>query len=625
MAVGTTFDRLSWPVIVQEAPQQTRQEASVPHKLDSAMNVLTSLLGDLESELRVPGQGTPLTMPQIPLQEESRAMKADKLDSALTMLTQQLADLELELRNQSQQGRANQDAGSGPYGCRVAVTRASSGKQLKAVAPVTAEGHQLCGSRGAVPIVPIQQTINIASAGSPKPHNLRERSASPSPMPQSGRGHPASKVKTPLTPHGTQPVLQSPQQTSVQRQGSAAQRVASQGAAVQIRTSAHSPTPFQMQGSKLGQGPYAAGGRSGAQSTPHSRPGRSPGPPQRPVVPAGTESDPNAQIAAGANAMAAAAMAGANPGTAFGMVPLMQPPMSGSRQAGPSMSLPSPPGTAPLSGAARSPSHQRVRHELSPAPVHKQKSSSARGGNHSPGLPMASSHLSSGHGAPGVFARSSSSMTSHNASFNYAAMQVGVVPGIAGPAMGYRVDHSDPIDTMFAQALSVLDPRTSSKLNLRRLAMGRYEIDGRRVTVRWSQQPANGLVAIEDGVRDSEMDLKAYLSQAGNVAASLSGLQMDMPKISRIPKERRLTFRDDDKSSAPSKNLAAEIDKVGNERCESMRLAVEQARLREEAAEAYERHARQSGVPQIAPHGHAQGSSFGRLLPPPPSGPFGWW
>eukprot|EP00435_Cladocopium_sp_Y103_P075076 s44_g53.t1 len=121
---------------------------------------------------------------------------------------------------------------------------------------------------------------------------------------------------------------------------------------------------------------------------------------------------------------------------------------------------------------------------------------------------------------------------------------------------------------------------------LRRLAPGRYEIDGRKVTVRWSEQGA-GLVAIEDEVLDprgSAMPLRAYLGQAGNVVASLSGQRADMPKIARVPKSQRLTF--DDKQA--EKNLAAQIEKLGSERCESMRLAVEQARLREEAAEAYE-------------------------------------
>jgi len=155
------------------------------------------------------------------------------------------------------------------------------------------------------------------------------------------------------------------------------------------------------------------------------------------------------------------------------------------------------------------------------------------------------------------------------------------------PAASYIVDLADPIDQMLGNALRSLDAAAASKLMLRRLAPGRYEIDGRKVTVRWSEQGA-GLVAIEDEVLDprgSAMPLRSYLGQAGNVVASLSGQRADMPKIARVPKSQRLTF--DDKQA--EKNLAAQIEKLGSERCESMRLAVEQARLREEAAEAYEK------------------------------------
>lgn len=174
------------------------------------------------------------------------------------------------------------------------------------------------------------------------------------------------------------------------------------------------------------------------------------------------------------------------------------------------------------------------------------------------------------------------------------------------PASSYVADASDPIDLMLTVGLSTLDRGTSSKLMLRRLAMGRYEIDGRRVSLRWTDQGGNpGLLVGEDEVADkgSEMPLLAYLSQAANVAASLSGGRADMPKIARIPKEQRLTFAEEVTESTST----LDVERVGNERCESMRIACEQARLREQAAEAYE-----SGMfAQFPP----------RSLPPPPGLP----
>jgi len=192
--------------------------------------------------------------------------------------------------------------------------------------------------------------------------------------------------------------------------------------------------------------------------------------------------------------------------------------------------------------------------------------------------------------------RSSTSLTSSNPSFympSHSAMG-GPIPGVSTvqntpvPASSYIVDIADHVDQLLGNALRSLDAAAASKLTLRRFAPGRYEIDGRKVTLRWSQTPGMGLCVLEDEVLDSkgsEMPLDAYLSQAGNVAASLSGQRADMPKISRVPKERRLTFAD---AKEDPKNLASQLEQMGNERCESMRLAVEQARLREEAATAYE-------------------------------------
>lgn len=173
---------------------------------------------------------------------------------------------------------------------------------------------------------------------------------------------------------------------------------------------------------------------------------------------------------------------------------------------------------------------------------------------------------------------------------NPGAPHPGAPPGAPVAACHYTADATDPIDVMLTANLATLDPRGGAKLMLRRLGGGRYEIDGRRVNVRWADLGgAPGLLACEAEVADvnaAEMPLSAYLSQAANVAASLSGQRDDMPKIARVPKEQRLTFAD---ASAKDSTAGLKLDSLGNERCESMRIACEQAMLREQAAEAYER------------------------------------
>jgi len=184
----------------------------------------------------------------------------------------------------------------------------------------------------------------------------------------------------------------------------------------------------------------------------------------------------------------------------------------------------------------------------------------------------------------------STSMTSSSASFFFAPQHI-TGASAPVPASQFAADAGDPTDLMVAAALGTLDAASASKLVLRKRAVGKYEIDGRQVTLRWADLDGTpGLLAVEDDVKDAaaaELPLAAYLSQAANVAASLCGQKADMPKIARVPKEQRLTFGD---GNASGNSLAAlKLDEVGNERCESMRIACEQAMLREQAAEAYER------------------------------------
>eukprot|EP00931_Biecheleriopsis_adriatica_P102366 TRINITY_DN77347_c0_g1_i1.p1 TRINITY_DN77347_c0_g1~~TRINITY_DN77347_c0_g1_i1.p1 ORF type:complete len:810 (-),score=155.28 TRINITY_DN77347_c0_g1_i1:80-2509(-) len=336
-----------------------------------------------------------------------------------------------------------------------------------------------------------------------------------------------------------------------------------------------------------------------------SYPGALPGPPEE--IEAASQKNllpQNQLISAAAMASAAvASTAGMNPTMPFGGPgPVLAlggrqspgPMLGGSANSTPThnsnMQLPGPPSLAP--GGFRSPSNPKIglsRSDMTHSPMARRHGDGAQSPAVMPPAPT------------GFMCRSSTSITSSNPSFYMpthsaaggSPFGIGTAPV---PAASYVADLGDQIDHMFGTALRVLEPGAASKLMLRRIAPARYEIDGRKVTLRWSEQPSVGLVVTEDEVSGSEMPLTAYLSQAGNVAASLSGQKADMPKISRVPKERRLTFAD---GGQAEKHLAAHIDKLGNERCESMRLAVEQARLREEAADAYERYSR-------------------RQLPPPP-------
>lgn len=210
---------------------------------------------------------------------------------------------------------------------------------------------------------------------------------------------------------------------------------------------------------------------------------------------------------------------------------------------------------------------------------------------------------------PFAMCRSNTSINSNNSSFYFAPQQPLAAPMPPCPASTYAADPTDPIDMMLAAGLCCLDRAAANRLTLRRLGVGRYEIDGRRVSLKWSEPGSPpGIVVQEDDVHDSHestVPLPAYLKQAANVATSLSGLQRDLPRIARVPKEQRLTFAD-----VKGSETHAAIEQSGNERCESMRIACEQARLREQAAQAYE-----------------QGLSFphpgtpARSLPPPPGLP----
>merc|ERR1711920_1128840 len=124
----------------------------------------------------------------------------------------------------------------------------------------------------------------------------------------------------------------------------------------------------------------------------------------------------------------------------------------------------------------------------------------------------------------------------------------------------------------------------------------------RRISVRYGSTQSELLVFEDEVGRDScgcGMHLSAYLKQAADVAASLGGRKPGAPIIARVPQDMRLTFS----STGPSTDS---IDSDQLHRRESMRLACEEAKLRERAAEAYEQ-----GMSRRAGIGGA---------PPPPAG-----
>jgi hypothetical protein len=152
-----------------------------------------------------------------------------------------------------------------------------------------------------------------------------------------------------------------------------------------------------------------------------------------------------------------------------------------------------------------------------------------------------------------------------------------------GLAIFYEPDRSDPIDVQLSQYLGNLDPLTGANLAIRRIQPGEYLVDGRRVKLQWSGDEK--LVVCEgnidrDGVHEVETHLTAYLHQAAGVAAMLGGHSASAPAVTRVPGPRRLTFVD-----APLPQMS---DDLGNERVRSMKVACEQARLREHAAAMYE-------------------------------------
>jgi hypothetical protein len=129
-------------------------------------------------------------------------------------------------------------------------------------------------------------------------------------------------------------------------------------------------------------------------------------------------------------------------------------------------------------------------------------------------------------------------------------------------AVGYKADCADMMDMMLSWALCKLDPKAASSLRLRRLAPGKYEIDGRRVTVVWvgGKRKLKELAAIEDDVPGSvPIPIRDYLNQAARVASFMQTAQPRGPEL------------------APEGRDASEYDTSDPDRVSSMKYACQQA------------------------------------------------
>jgi len=169
------------------------------------------------------------------------------------------------------------------------------------------------------------------------------------------------------------------------------------------------------------------------------------------------------------------------------------------------------------------------------------------------------------------------------------------------------VPAADPIDAAVLAFLA--SEKSLEKLNVRRLGPGQYEVDGRRVVTRWapgvppggsaadllvseegvgSPTNARSIALLVSGVEEKpaqdvmETPLPAYFRQAADVSAALRGFGLGAPAVARIPQEQRLSFQ------GPGVDVQERESADLMVRCASMKQAVEEARLRAEAAEAYE-------------------------------------
>lgn len=160
-------------------------------------------------------------------------------------------------------------------------------------------------------------------------------------------------------------------------------------------------------------------------------------------------------------------------------------------------------------------------------------------------------------------------------------------------ACDYEPDNADPIDVEFSWHLASADHPGLSKLMIKRKTSGEYLIDGRHVSIHWGTfgpGPCRMTELLaseetEDGDWDSaETPLDVYLRQVLDVTLALGGQGLGATAIARVPPNERLSFL-----NVPSATWNDPQGFGDDPRVNSMKRACEEARLREEAVEVYER------------------------------------
>lgn len=87
------------------------------------------------------------------------------------------------------------------------------------------------------------------------------------------------------------------------------------------------------------------------------------------------------------------------------------------------------------------------------------------------------------------------------------------------PASKFRADKADMMDMVMSWNLIALDAASLSALWIRRLDIGRYEVDGRRITLQWCSPKSTDIIVREDDVPGQRaVPLADYLRQAAATA-----------------------------------------------------------------------------------------------------------
>ncbi|CAE7440715.1 unnamed protein product [Symbiodinium natans] len=148
-----------------------------------------------------------------------------------------------------------------------------------------------------------------------------------------------------------------------------------------------------------------------------------------------------------------------------------------------------------------------------------------------------------------------------------------------------QVAELDEIDQRVSDLIHKLRKDEAAPLVVRHVKDNMYKVDGRRVRLSLSNGSDACIMVQEDS--DAKLPLvplETYLQQAAFVSRALHGLSAGSPAVAQVPADKRLTFA-----------ATACGDGESLRRVKAMRLACEQARLREEAAEAYAREASAEG------------------------------